>query len=69
MNNKGLIGLGIVAVVALFGICGNMDFEDEAREHLLYCNNVKDGLHPDYRNFYDSGCTPEEIERISKFLR
>ena len=69
MNRKLLAIAGIVAFVALLGMVGQMDFEDEARAHLLYCDNVANGVWPDYDKIYDSECTPERIAEIEEILR
>jgi hypothetical protein len=40
-------------VIIIFTITGQMDYEDEVRESVHYCNMVADGIWPDYNNLYD----------------
>lgn len=56
-------------IIALLGIAGKMDFEDEARSQKLYCDNVASGIWPNYDKVYNSDCTPKSIEEIEESLR
>ena len=69
MKRNFLVIVAFVAFVALLGMAGQIDFEDEARAHLLYCDNVANGVWPDYDKIYDSECTPERIAEIEEILR
>ena len=70
MNRKNVkVWLFAVAIVAAIGIVGNMDFKDEVREQLAYCDNVKAGVWPDYARTYKAECTPERIKDFKNILR
>lgn len=47
MRGLGLAILGAAFLVAL-GFVGRLDFEDELRAAVLYCDNVAAGVWPDY---------------------
>ena len=59
MNRKLIVIAGIVAFVALLGMAGQMDFEDAKAEEALYCDNVKNGVWPDYDGIYADVCEAE----------
>lgn len=42
------LGAGAVAVVLLAGIAGRFDYHDEIRQAVIYCENVRAGIWPDY---------------------
>jgi hypothetical protein len=42
-----------VAVLALFGLVGSMDYEDAVNAERHYCNMVAEGLWPAYRDDID----------------
>ena len=50
MQNAIKAGAAVVAVVLLAGIAGRADYEDEVREAVRYCENVRAGIWPDYEN-------------------
>lgn len=57
MNKNTLIGLAmIIGLVLIIGLVGRMDYQDEIAEADLYCQNVADGVWPDYRNTYEKEC-------------
>ena len=58
-----------LAIGLLLGVVGSMDYEDAKAEEALYCDNVKNGVWPDYDKIYDSECTPERIAEIEEILR
>lgn len=66
-NVKGL--LIALAVLLAFGIVGNMDYEDEVREQVAYCENVKAGMWPDYNGTYKTECTAERLKEFQNILR
>ncbi len=66
-NVKGL--LIALAVVAAIGIVGNMDYKDEVREVVAYCDNVKAGVWPDYNGTYKTECTAERLNEYKNILR
>ena len=41
------------ALLAAFGLVGAMDYHDEQREQAHYCEMVKSGHWPDYREMGD----------------
>lgn len=63
------VALLVVGIVAALGVVGNMDFKDEVREQIAYCENVKAGVWPDYNGTYKAECTPEKIKEFYEFLR
>lgn len=48
----------LALVIALMGVIGHMDFEDETRYHKLYCSMAAEGYTPDYKGIYDEECVP-----------
>tara|TARA_R110002074_G_scaffold212902_2_gene382398 strand:- start:1749 stop:2036 length:288 start_codon:yes stop_codon:yes gene_type:complete len=48
-----MFGLLLSLIIILFGIVGQMSYEDEVREHAHYCDMVAEGTWPDYDNLYD----------------
>lgn len=69
MNRNAKNWLIAVAVVAAFGIVGSMDYKDEVREQVTYCENVKAGLWPDYNGTYKAECTAERLKEFENILR
>ena len=67
-NNLSVIAI-IGIIIALLGIAGKMDFEDEARSQKSYCDKVASGILPNYDKVYNSDCTPKSIEEIEESLR
>lgn len=52
-----IIGAAVViALIALLGLVGNMDYEDAVNQADLYCQNVHEGVWPDYNEIYDKEC-------------
>jgi hypothetical protein len=58
-NNKAsfLIWILIFVFVCLFGVIGNAERKDEIAYQNKYCNNVKLGVWPDFKNQYKEVCT------------
>lgn len=46
----------VTALLLLIGIVGNMDYQDEVAEANTYCQNVAEGVWPDYNGTYDRWC-------------
>lgn len=44
--------LAIVAIVAV----NTMSFQDEVQQQSEYCQNVRDGIWPDYQQTFESEC-------------
>lgn len=42
----------ILAVIIIF----NLSFEDELEQQEIYCSNVKEGIHPDYKGIFKDAC-------------
>ena len=59
----------VAAVVKLFGIIRQFDYEDAKTQQALYCDNVKSGVWPDYEGTYVSECEkehgPKKVEKVS----
>lgn len=52
-----IIGAAVViALIALLGLVGNMDYQDEIAEADLYCKNVHELIWPDYKGIYEKEC-------------
>ncbi|WP_036233773.1 hypothetical protein [Marinobacterium litorale] len=47
--------IGILFVCALLAVVGNMTIEDELMEEKHYCNDVFNGLYPDYNGLMRNG--------------
>lgn len=52
------IVLGTILFLAFF-IVSYMDADEEKLKQSLYCENVKDGLWPDYKVIYQEECEKE----------
>lgn len=63
------VALLVAGIVAALGVVGNMDFKDEVREQIAYCENVKAGVWPDYNGTYKAECTSDKIKKFYEFLR
>ncbi len=48
-----------LAIGLLLGVVGSMDYEDAKAEEALYCDNVKNGVWPDYEGTYAKVCEAE----------
>ncbi|WZB35724.1 hypothetical protein FtMidnight_44 [Enterobacteria phage FtMidnight] len=55
---KILACVGFIAALILFGIVGNMDYEDALLEEKRYCENVAEGVWPDYKGIFEAVCKP-----------
>lgn len=47
---------GALFVVLALGVAGAMDFEEEQRQELEYCDKVERGVWPDYEQNYAERC-------------
>lgn len=69
MNKTARNWLIAIAVFVAVGLVGRMDFEDEVRQQIAYCENVKAGVWPDYDGTYKTECTAEKLEEFKNILR
>ena len=69
MNKTSRNWLIAIAVFVAVGLVGRMDFEDEVRQQIAYCENVKAGVWPDYDGTYKAECTAEKLEEFKNILR
>lgn len=46
----------LVLVCVALSFTAQMDMEDEAQEHAVYCANVHDGVWPDFDARYSTDC-------------
>jgi len=42
--------------IALLSIVGHFDYDDKKRDELIYCNNVKSGVWPDFKGISKEVC-------------
>lgn len=63
------VALAVLAVIVAIGIVGNMDYKDEVRQQIAYCENVKAGVWPDYDRPYKTECTPDKLKEFQNILR
>jgi len=63
------VALAVLAVIVAIGIVGNMDYKDEVRQQIAYCENVKVGVWPDYDRTYKTECTPDKLKEFQNILR
>lgn len=49
IKNKTFIFCGAVFIIAL-AVVGRLDFNDQLRSAVLYCDDVLSGAFPDYKN-------------------
>jgi hypothetical protein len=69
MNKNVLAVLGVIAALAMLGLVGSMDYTDEVREQVLYCDNVAAKVWPDYEGSYSTECTAEKLKEYQEILR
>ena len=48
--------LSIVAIIVVFGLVGEQDYQDEQLEQQTYCDQVEDGIWPDYKGIAGEAC-------------
>ena len=46
----------VAALLLLIGLVGTMGYQDEIAEANAYCQNVAEGVWPDYNGTYDRWC-------------
>lgn len=68
MSDRIKVAIGLLALVLLMGVVGRMDYEDAQLEEALYCDNVRNGVWPDYEGTYKNICkssakTLDELQR------
>lgn len=55
--------LYILLVIAAYIWVSNMDFEDQLNQQAHYCEMVKTGVWPDYKEIYNEECDPGSTEK------
>ncbi|QZI87786.1 hypothetical protein PODOV008v2_p0022 [Vibrio phage 44E38.1] len=60
MKKASMKVLAVIAAVALFGLVGQMDYEDAVKQEAHYCDMVEAGNWPAYRD--DIFCSKVEGE-------
>lgn len=55
----------VAFLLLLFGIVGHFDAEDEEAQAVLYCENVKAGIWPDYEGTYKKYCKDFSQQRLT----
>jgi hypothetical protein len=48
--------LAVAVVLLLYMVVGYMDMQDNQKDALAYCQNVKAGIWPDFRHAYQAEC-------------
>lgn len=56
LNGKLAYGGAVFVIVLLVGMVGDMDYQDEIAEEQFYCEQVKGGHWPDYKNIAAEVC-------------
>lgn len=56
----------LVVVCVLMSFTAQMDMDDEAQEHAVYCANVYDNTWPDYEGRYLTDCENGAPKKVSK---
>lgn len=60
MSDKIKLSFALLALLLLMGVVGRMDYEDEQAQAALYCDNVRNGIWPDYEGTYKKFCETGE---------
>lgn len=55
----------VTLLLLLFGIVGHFDAEEEEAQSILYCENVKAGIWPDYEGTYKKYCKKSSPQRLT----
>lgn len=55
--------IALLVILALFGLVGQMDYDDAVDQQAQYCEMVKAGHWPDYRGTYRAECRPPKSVR------
>lgn len=55
--------VALLLVLALVGLAGGADLEDDSAAAELYCSNVFHGVWPDFDHSYHSMCKEGELRR------
>lgn len=70
MNKNRILTIAfVVAAFAALCLVGSMDYADEVREQVLYCDNVAAKVWPDYEGSYKEQCTAEKLKEYQEILR
>lgn len=57
MNRQNILTVVVIlAVFALVLLVGTMDATDAEQEQEMYCEYVRDGVWPDYKQTYEEHC-------------
>lgn len=54
----------LLIVVFMLLIVGTADVEDTEQEQIAYCDNVRDGVWPDFKEIYATDC--KEVLQFAK---
>lgn len=60
--------VGLVAIIAAVIVVGMMDKQDAELEQQRYCNNVRDGVWPDYHGTYKDECGGKDPPKFDESL-
>lgn len=60
--------IGLLFVIAAFIVVGMMDKQDAELEQQRYCNNVRDGVWPDYHGTFKDECGGKEPPKFNADL-
>lgn len=56
----------VLLSVAILAFVSSQDFDAEVQDHFEYCERVKDGIWPDYKNVYKSQCSEDFLKTLAK---
>ena len=60
--------VGLVAIIAAVIVVGMMDKQDAELEQQRYCNNVRDGVWPDYHGTFKDECGGKDPPKFDESL-
>lgn len=58
-----------VIIISLLVLSCEMESEDKASELVAYCQNVQDGVWPDYEEKFDSACSEKDVKDLKSFIK
>lgn len=66
MRNAARFLLALFIVCVLMSLTAQMDMDDALQQQRVYCDNVYNGVWPDYEKSYSTQCEKDDIKKVSK---